>query len=202
MKNTEKTARERFEEERKRISEDHAAVNGQPPSEEDELDQDVDEVLDEESEAENEVPEDFKQPEMEEATTPVDRNMGLGKKIEVTREQHIDSKKQKEMAEQLMGLRRANTEHLSPEDQKRIHTILAKAEANKLDHPLLNYLIREKVTLATQYVQATVAIKTLQQQLLKQVSEASNGLVKCKGAIENNDRQILDLVTKNPELLD
>lgn len=154
-----------------------------------------------EEEDEPQTMESKKELDEESTTKPVDKNLGE-RKIEVTREQHQGQKDQANAIEALRALKGANQEHLKPEDLKAMKLALSMLESGKLKDPVLIHLLKEKVELSKQYIKATIGIKELQRRLMNEISAATNAVVKCKGAIENQDRQILNLVKSNPGLLE
>lgn len=211
--NTEKELdpREKFKAIQEQAKVDNAKAKGEM-TEEEQLDEDVASTaeelgMDDDSETEDELPESdpAKEQDAEESaeaeTQPVDKHVGT-KKIEVTREQHQANQAQDNAVKALQALKNANQEHLNPEDLKAMKLALAMLQSGKLKDPVLVHLLNEKVELSKQYIQATVAIKELQRRMMTEISHATNAVVKCKGAIENQDRQILKLVKANPALLD
>lgn len=134
---------------------------------------------------------------------PIDKNMGQ-KKVVVTQAEYQKSKQEKQFKDTLGNIQQlsdARVDHLNIEHKKVINLILSLAENDKLNNPVLEHLVRQKVILSTQFTQASVAIKALQQKLMNDIATATNNVVKCKGAIEEVDRQLIAFIRDNPKAL-
>lgn len=182
------TTKEQYDKEMEQIREDNLRSKGIDPKEDKELDEESKQIADEMEQAEKKT---------------FDKNMG-SEKIEVTREQYLESKKQqseKQALKQLKVLQSQQVNHLKPEENKILQYVLANYELEKITHPVLIHLVKHKVELSKKYVEGQVAIKVLQQKLLEDIAKTTNNIVKCKGAIESADKQILDLIKEEPKIL-
>ena len=168
-----------------------------------EFQKEIDEIDEDADEAEDEIP-------AEEELKEIDKSMGEEKipvqqKVEMTIEQHQKQKvaqAQQEAIKNLMAMKKSGAQHLTQEQVKTMTLVLAKLEKKQITNPVLMHLALEKVKLSKTFIETQVKAKELQQQMLNKISELTNGIVKTKGAIENIDQQILDLVNQDPSLLE
>jgi len=105
-------------------------------------------------------------------------------------------KANKQAAEALKALKGKQSDHLKPEETKAMNLLVAEFDNGKVTDVVLLDLLEEKVDVSRQYVEGTVAVKELQTRLLHDIAEATNNLVKAKGAGEQVDRMILKRLEK------
>lgn len=167
-----------------------------------EFQKEIDESEEDADEPEDEIP-------GEEDVKEIDKSMGEEKiplnKVEMTIEQHQKNKvaeAQQNAVKNLIAMKKSGGQHLTPDQVKTMNLVLANVEGKKIKSPVLLHLVNEKVKLSKTFVETQLKAKELQQQMLNKITELTNGIVKTKGAIENVDQQILDLVNEDPSLLE
>lgn len=129
----------------------------------------------------------------------VDKSIGQ-QKISVTREQHMQNKnKQAQMQafQQLKNSAQNVQSHLSNNQLSVMRAVLQAFEDEKVEDPVLLHLIKRKIKLSKQYVEAQVASKEMYQQLMTRMQKVSENIMKSKGAIESVDQEIFSFVEEN-----
>lgn len=84
--------------------------------------------------------------------------------------------------------------HVSQEDLNLLREAFKKFETKKLNHPILEHLFQTKLKLSNEYTACQQKAKVLYQEMLKQMSDSSEQNLKIIGAIENVDKQIIELL--------
>lgn len=84
--------------------------------------------------------------------------------------------------------------HLSPDEVKLVTEAYKKFETKRLNHPVLEHLFQTKVKLSSEYSASQQKAKRLYQEMLKQMSESSEQNLKIIGALENVDKQIIEIL--------
>ena len=84
--------------------------------------------------------------------------------------------------------------HISTEDLDLLKDAFKRFETKKLNHPVLEHLFKTKLKLSNEYTACQQKAKVLYQEMLKQMSDSSEQNLKIIGAIENVDRQIIELL--------
>jgi len=190
------TPRERYLEEKERIDEKNREMNGDVTKEEKNV---IDEELDKmEQEEIRELEMELEKLEGVERSKNIDKNMGSEKHgITMTREEHLEQKELEESNKALVQLKKATANHLSNEDKKDMQDVLNGYRDEKIEDPVLKHLVLQKGELAKKYMEDTKKVKVLHEKLLKEMTELTNNIVKTKGAIENVDKQILQVYRRS-----
>jgi len=187
----EQTSKEKYDAEMQRIREHQAMGNTEDQIEDEENESLCDEV---EKELDKNMG-DTKVPTT--AFSPaVDKAKSKNKSTIVTRKDFLNMKANKQAAEALKALKGKQTNHLKPEETKAMNLLVAEFDNGKVTDAVLLDLLEEKVDVARQYVEGTVAVKELQTRLLNDIAEATNNLVKARGAGEQVDRMLLKRLKK------
>jgi len=184
-----KTNKQKFDDVQEKIETDHRKANGLNTKEQDA-------ELDEEAET-------FEKNLEEAGEKGIDKTMGT-KKITVTKEEYEDYKQDKQQQNFLNNaqrLKRKLTSHLSNDESNVIQKVMQKMQHGKLTDPVLKHVAAQRVVKSQEYAEEGLRVKVMQKSLLDELNKVADNLVKCQGAIESADLQILDLVKKNPALI-
>lgn len=149
------------------------------------------ELQDEMDEISEEVEETF-----DDGKKPFDKSMG-NKKIIVTKEQHLKNKKniQDRLAmKHARSAARHSQKHLTNEQLMQMQKILESAEAGKVIDKVLIHLIKRKVILSEQYVVSQSSAGEKHKQMMEEMGKIAEDITKCKGAIENVDKEIFGYI--------
>lgn len=193
--------KEKFDLTMKQAREANAQARGDEPedAEEDLSAFEEEDELEEDDEGETEGPVDIKEfigsPE---ETRTIDKNLGE-EKLPVTEMSIGDHQKMKVAEAQknamagLRALKDASQTHMKPEQIRIVQNIVADVANGIITDPVLVHLVNQKAKQVQLFKDAQAAIGRLQQRLLNDISTATNDVVKCKGAIESIDAQILEV---------
>lgn len=195
------TPKERYDATMAQIEDERLKANGSSKEEQDELDEEAEKILkEEEMETQTVEKAEIKDPKIQEKV--LDKTVGSEKKtITATKEQYQAQKTREAFAKSLLKAKAAESAHLKEEEKKTLELIGAKLSADKITDPVLKHLAAERAKLSTIFHQSQMAIQALQKRLLDEITKATDNIVKCKGAIENQDRQLLNFIKDNPDLL-
>ena len=124
----------------------------------------------------------------------VDKNMGLlSEPVTMTHEEFSKEKALDMHNRALAEFKKANSQHLSNEDKKDMQAVLNEYRDKQIEDPVLKHLISQKGELARLYMDDSQKVKDMYQTLLKEMTDLTNNIMKTKGAIENIDKQILQV---------
>ncbi len=187
-----KTPKQKYDEEMGNIKQANAEANGQTEESEindmaDEAEKVMDEMESREQKAIDKSMGDVKEPASGSFTPPKQHQKTI------TREEFLKMKEAQAAQKSLKILQQqqAAGTHLSSKEHNTLVSILKRHEKGELKDPVLVAFLDEKIDLSRKYVEATVAVKELQKKLLNEISECTNNMVKCRGAIEQVDRMLL-----------
>jgi len=134
----------------------------------------------------------------------IDKHVGT-QKIEVTREQNLSMKLEKQRQEilakfnQVGGLQK---EKLSPKQQEVIGRVLKLAQEEKLDDPVLLHLVGKKIEVAKEYAQLNAEIKEVQLMIVDKMAKLATACTDSQAMAKTYNRDILLYVQKNPSLIE
>lgn len=135
----------------------------------------------------------------------IDKNMGATK-IEVTKQQHLSRKLEEEKKKVLSTLHGPNASmkqnKLAPKDVKLMDQVLVMIQNGKCNDPVLKHLVDKKVSLAGERATLLVKIKEAQLRIINEMATMTDESMKNQGAMDTYNKDILQYVRKNPELLD
>lgn len=175
------TTRDRFLETQKNIKKANAVANQKHDDEE------IDELMDELDD------EDKKK-------VPIDKHIGT-KKIVVTKEQNEKAKEVRIQNEALQSMSQLHAKvkpHLNQVQANKLQGILKKvADCESVD-PVLGHFIKKKIENASEFANMNVKMREMQKKLLQDLTLVSNDIIKCRGASEFLDKEILSYYEENP----
>jgi hypothetical protein len=124
----------------------------------------------------------------------LDKNMGsVSEPVTMTYQDFSKEKALEAHNKALAEFKKANIDHLSNQDKKDMQVVLNGYRSNEIEDPVLKHLISQKGELAKLYMDDSKKVKEMYQTLLKEMTDLTNNIMKTKGAIENIDKQILQV---------
>ena len=132
----------------------------------------------------------------EAAEKELDKTVGetkVSNVTEVTSEEYFRRKAVTDQRKLIRALTHASTHELTKNQKATLDLVLAQAEAEKLEDPVLRHLVKERGNAVAEYNNAVQSIKELERKLLEDISKSTNSMVKAKGVLEAMNKQILSV---------
>lgn len=190
-----RTPKERFDDEMKQINKD-IAIDNAPEKEAGYSQEEAADLEDQVEAAEKAMDEDVEE-------TKFDKHVGT-KKIEVTREQHLNNKvdqQRKEILQKFNQIGGLEKENLSEFQKNVIAKVLKASEEETLDDPVLKHLVGKKIEVAQEYAKLNAEIKEVQLMIIERMAKLAAACTESKGLAKTYNRDILLYVQKNPGVL-
>ena len=182
------TSKEKFDQELKQINKD---INEANETELDhQLNQDCEDAL--------------KEMEPESNVVAIDKNLGETK-VSMNKDEWLKIQEQealKGMAESVRNIIKPSDAKLNKKQKETLNKSLIMFREEKISDPVLHNVVGMKIQQGKKYLEMTQQFKKYQIELLEKLKQCTDQIVKCTGAIEIFDEQILAIIEKNPQLLE
>lgn len=128
----------------------------------------------------------------------IDKQIGEGTKISVTKEQLMQQQEAAAIMKSLDAISRSRVDkHLSNDQKQTLMNLLKQYKEGTIESPAIKVLLEEKGKMSVRYMQLIEQTKKIQMELLENMQKNTTEITKLQGSLESIDRMILDQSSKN-----